>query len=246
MSNEKRQLHTRDWVIGSLLALVAFSVIPLFTVFGFAYWLVFLLAIPALLIGGVIYAVAAKAEVVVAQIHGIALPSDVRLHRGHGWARRAAAGCVVTGADDFVQRLIGPIEAVQTAAVGDSLQVGETLAVLRRGERELVIRAPISGKVAAVNPLLGTEPCLVNRAPYGSGWLVEMTPDAPSFARYMKELLGGGRATRWMRSEIDRLVAVMAPSPDAVTLADGGELVSDVGSHLDAVTWKRLVAELFS
>ncbi|MCC6526399.1 MAG: hypothetical protein IT373_27375, partial [Polyangiaceae bacterium] len=76
-------------------------------------------------------------------------------------------------------------------------------------------------------------------------WLVEMTPDTPNVASYMKELVGGGRAARWMRSEIDRLVALMAPSPDAVRLADGGEVVGDVGSHLDAVTWKRLTTELF-
>ncbi|MCC6524007.1 MAG: glycine cleavage system protein H, partial [Polyangiaceae bacterium] len=211
MSHENREHNRKDWVIGGLATLIALSVVPSFFVFGWVYYLLFFLVAPLLLIAGVIYAIAGKPEVVVAQIHGIALPSDVRLHRGHGWARRAAPGCVMTGADDFVQRLIGPVESVETAAVGTSLAVGDPLAVLRRGEREIVIRAPIAGKVAAVNPLLGTEPGAINRSPYGSGWLVEMTPDTPNVASYMKELVGGGRAARWMRSEIDRLVALMAP-----------------------------------
>jgi glycine cleavage system H protein len=45
---------------------------------------------------------------------------------------------------------------------------------------------PVSGKITAVNEALRDDPGLVNRDPYGEGWLVEIAPaDASQFAALM-------------------------------------------------------------
>lgn len=244
MAHREENLNFKDYVIIIALTLGALALIPLFAVFGFALQFAFVLVMPALLIGSVVYALSTTAEVIVSQVQGVNVPSDIRLHSGHGWARRAP-GCVVAGVDDFAQRLIGPVDAVETVSIGMSVKAGDVMAVLRHGEREINIRAPIEGKVTGVNPLLRREPSLVNQAPYGRGWLVEIAPEASSVKPGMKLLFGRGRATRWMRHEIDRLLSLTSSDIGTPTLADGGELSVDACAHLDADTWKRVVAEIF-
>ena len=245
MANRNKEFNFKDYAIIAGLTLGALALIPLFAVFGLALQFVFVLVMPALLVGSAVYALTTRAEVIVSQIQGIAVPSDVRMHSGHGWARRAAADCVVAGADDFAQRVIGRVDTIETVPVGVEMKAGDVMAVLRRGEREIPICAPVDGHVSSVNPLLGSHPDLVNRSPYGRGWLVEIAPDASSSRRGLRQLRAGARATRWMRREVDRLVTLTAPNAEAPTLADGGELSSDVCSHLDEATWRRLVAALF-
>ena len=245
MANGNREFNFKDYTIIAGLTLGVLALIPLIAVFGLALQFVFVLVMPALLVGSAVYALTTKAEIIVSQIQGIAVPSDIRLHHGHSWARRATPGCVVTGTDDFAQRLIGRVDAVETLPVGIEVKAGDVMAVLRRGEREIPVAAPINGHIGAVNPLLSGHPDLVNRAPYGRGWIVEIAPEASSVKSSLKQLLAGGRATRWMRREVDRLVTLTAPNAEAPSLADGGEVSSDVCSHLDDATWRKLVTEIF-
>jgi glycine cleavage system H protein len=243
MAHEEN-LNFKDYVIIVVLTLGALALIPLFAVFGFALQFAFVVVMPVLLVGSAIYALTTTAEIIVSQVQGVDVPSDVRLHPGHGWARRAP-GCVVAGVDDFAQRLIGPVDAIETVSLGMQVKAGDVMAILRHGGREIPIRAPISGKVTGINPLLRSNPSLVNQSPYGRGWLVEIAPEASNLKLGLKQLLGRGRATRWMRREIDRLVALTAPDTETPTLADGGELSVDACAHLDDAAWKRVVDELF-
>jgi glycine cleavage system H protein len=242
---KQEKFHLKDWAIVTGVTLGLLALIPLFAVLGLAFQFAFVVVMPALLIGSAVYALTTRAEVIITQVQGIDVPSDLRLHSGHSWARRVAPNCVVTGVDDFAQRLIGPLDSIETAAVGTRVEEGDVLATLQRGERGICIRAPMAGRISAANPLLGFDPALVNRFPYGRGWLAEITTEASSARSGLKKLLGGGRATRWMRREVDRLVSLTAPATAACTLADGGELQSDVSSSLDEETWQRMVAAFF-
>jgi glycine cleavage system H protein len=234
-----------DYVIVGALTIGALALVPLFAVLGFAAQFGFVVVMPAVLVGGMVHALSTRPELVVTQVHGVDVPDDVRLHPKHGWARRASPNCVVTGADDFAQRVVGPVEAIDTPPVGTHLHEGDVLAVLRHGARAITIRAPIDGTVSQVNPAL-SEPDVVNRSPYGRGWIVELAPEKETVKESLKRLLGGGRAIRWMRSEVDRLVALTSPPALGQTAADGGELGSDLGEHLDERTWRRVVDEFFA
>ncbi len=60
--------------------------------------------------------------------------------------------------------------AAQVAAGGDLANI-ETIKV------DLTVPAPFGGEVVAVNEALGDTPELINQAPYGDGWLVELKPE---------------------------------------------------------------------
>jgi glycine cleavage system H protein len=244
MSNPKNDSYTfKDVVIVGGLTLLAVSLLPLIAVLGLAFQFVFVAIAPVALIGTVAYALVTRAEPVMAVIRGIEMPSDVLFWRGHSWARKVSSRCVVVGVDDFAQRLIGPVEHVTTVEEGQKLQAGHVMATIERDGRSIPVPAPISGVVTKVNPQLGDEPGVVNGSPYGRGWLVEIDPDpTPSLFAGLRR---GGKAMRWMRREVDRLVMLVQGPVPVASLPDGGELVTDVSSTVDDETWNGLVAAFF-
>lgn len=173
---------------------------------------------------------------------GLGLPAAVHLGPHHSWARAAAGGRLTVGVDDLLQKVFGPVEAVELPAVGTRVRAGDALLTLRRGGRVLEVRAPVAGTVRAVNEALAADAALLNRAPYGRGWAVEL--EAPK--QELGTLKAGKAAVAWLRGELDRLVAaVAAPSPVPVTLQDGGPLAPEFFRALDDETFARLARELF-
>lgn len=231
----------KDVFIVTGLTLLVVGLLPLFAVLGLAFQFVFVAVAPVALIGTVAYALVTKAEPVVAMIRGIEIPSDVLFWRGHSWARKASARCVVVGIDDFAQRLIGPVDGIEMVAEGRKVRAGDLLATIARDGRTVPVHAPVSGVIKKINPVLSSEPGVVNSAPYGRGWLAEIEPDAKPFDGLRK----GGKAMRWMRHEVDRLVMLVQGATAVAALPDGGELVPDVYSTVDEETWQRLVDAFF-
>jgi glycine cleavage system H protein len=55
------------------------------------------------------------------------------------------------------------------------LRVGDELATLETIKVNLAISSPLAGTVSAGNPLLDTEPEVLNADPYGDGWVADVT-----------------------------------------------------------------------
>lgn len=232
------------WIVGGTVGIVA--LVPLIAAFGAVMQVAFVLVLPAVLVGATVHSFVSRTELTMNQVQGIDVPEQVRLHPKHSWARKTSSKCVVAGVDDFAQRLVGAVESIEMPEVGARVAAGELIAVLRRGEREIPVRAPIDGTIARINPALAKDPTIVNRAPYGQGWLVELTPNASTRSASLKKLLGGGSAIRWMRGEVDRLVALTSPPELGHTMADGGEVGSDLSEHLDEATWRNVNKAFFA
>lgn len=245
-SKKTQPLTAKDyaWIIGVTAAILA--VVPLIAFAGLAVQLGFAMMLPAAMIANAVRVFTTEPELLVTQIQGIELPEDVRMHPRHAWARRATSKCVVAGVDDFAQRLIGPVESISTLPVGTQVREGQVIATLKRGAREIPVHAPMNGTIAYVNPALERDPGVVNRSCYGRGWLVELTPEPGTLKTSLKALIGLGRAARWMRGEIDKLVQLTAPPELGHTLADGGALGDDLSSNLDDETWNRVHGAFFS
>ena len=63
---------------------------------------------------------------------------DVFYHPGHAWARAAeAAGAVLVGADDFAQKLVGPLRTIELPAPGTAVRQGEPAWRLHAGDKAL-------------------------------------------------------------------------------------------------------------
>ena len=106
----------------------------------------------------------------------------------------AAAGTALVGLTDFRQQTSGDVVFVELPQAGAELAGGQDLVNIETIKVDLVAPAPFSGTVVAVNPALTDRPELINQAPYGAGWLVELRPatwpvpgllDAPAYLAVM-------------------------------------------------------------
>ncbi len=100
---------------------------------------------------------------------------DCRYAETDVWVRRVGAR-VRVGLTDYLQQKSGDVAFVEVKPVGTTLAANAELASLETIKVDLVILAPLAGKVLAVNPVLAAHPELVNGDPYGEGWLAEIEP----------------------------------------------------------------------
>ena len=111
------------------------------------------------------------------EVRGCNIPSDLYYWpEKHVWARRQDDGTVTVGVTDVAQHLAHAIISALPKAVGRPAKRGRSLGTIESGKWVGPVTAPLTGEVAAVNPLLGSDPGIVNRDPYGEGWYVRVTP----------------------------------------------------------------------
>jgi glycine cleavage system H protein len=174
---------------------------------------------------------------------GLRLATNVAVHPSHSWVRRGAK-YVVVGADDLVQATLGPVQAVELPPLGSRIEQGGRLLRLRRDDRTVELRAPVSGTVVATNQTLLARPDLVNTEPFAGGWAVRLRPD--NYAKDRQRLLRGKRARGWFRREIDRLLATVVSHGTLLpSLPDGGTLVDELYRQIDDQAWATLTETFF-
>lgn len=95
------------------------------------------------------------------------------------WAKREG-NRIRVGLTDYLQQKSGDVAFVNLKEIGTVMAMSDELAALETIKVDLVIPAPIAGKIVALNDALTAHPELVNSDPYGMGWLVEIEPSTPA------------------------------------------------------------------
>lgn len=94
------------------------------------------------------------------------------------WVEDLPDGTVRMGMTDPAQTRAGRILFVRARA-GKRVAVGKSLATVESAKWVGPVPSPLAGTVTAVNPALVADPNVINRDPYGSGWLVELRLESP-------------------------------------------------------------------
>jgi glycine cleavage system H protein len=94
----------------------------------------------------------------------------------HVWVRAEGAGPVTVGIDDVAQNLAGPIVSCTPKKAGRSVPKGQSVATIESSKWVGPVPAPVAGEIVEVNDLIRSTPALLNRDPYGAGWLVKLKP----------------------------------------------------------------------
>jgi len=123
-------------------------------------------------------------------------PDDLYYDKEHNWAR--VEGDVVTqGLSDFGQDLAGEIVYAEVPRVGREVQQGQPFMSMESGKWVGRIKAIVSGKIAEANEEIEWESTIINKDPYGAGWLAKieaadlgelgnlMRPSDPAFAEFI-------------------------------------------------------------
>ena len=106
-------------------------------------------------------------------------PSDVRYTAEHEWAR-LEDGLVTIGITGYATDQLGDVVFVELPEVGRKVDAGKPFGVVEAVKTVSDLYAPVSGEVVEVNTALGDDPAVVNREPYGSGWMVRIKLSDPA------------------------------------------------------------------
>ena len=105
--------------------------------------------------------------------------SDLRFTDSHEWIR-ARGRIAAVGFTEFAIQKCGEILSVELPEPDDHVyEAGEDICVADGVNGSVVLHAPVSGSIVAMNRDLLNDPDLLSSDPYGKGWLVRMQPLDP-------------------------------------------------------------------
>ena len=107
------------------------------------------------------------------------IPEDLRYSREHEWVR-VDGSIARIGITDFAQESLGDVVFVQLPDVGLEIVAGASASEIESTKSVSDVYVPVSGVVHAVNGALVDTPELVNRDPYGEGWILEIALADPA------------------------------------------------------------------
>ena len=96
----------------------------------------------------------------------------------HLWILDLGGGRLRLGLDALGVETSGTLAAVAFVEPGTDLAPGEPFGSLEAAKFVGPFLAPVAGRLAAVNEAVLGDPSLVERDPYGAGWLVELDAGA--------------------------------------------------------------------
>ena len=100
-------------------------------------------------------------------------PAELKYTKEHAWIRVEGAEAVV-GITDHAQKELGDIVFVETPKVGALLSRLKPFGVVESVKSVSDLHAPLSGAVTRVNNALAATPELINKDPYGAGWIIAL------------------------------------------------------------------------
>ena len=99
------------------------------------------------------------------------VPDGLRYTKDHEWAKLEGKRARI-GITDFAQDQLTDVVYVELPSMGKTVKQGEPIGTVESVKAVSEIFSPISGKVVDVNKALTDKPELVNKDPYGEGWMV--------------------------------------------------------------------------
>lgn len=104
-------------------------------------------------------------------------PNDVKYTKEHEWIRLEGDVAYV-GITDYAQEQLGDIVFVDIQSVGETLAADEVFGTIEVVKTISDLFLPVAGEVLEQNEALEEQPELVNKDPYGEGWLIKIKPAA--------------------------------------------------------------------
>jgi glycine cleavage system H protein len=107
------------------------------------------------------------------------VPGNLMYTKDHEWLRvEGETGYV--GVTDFAQSELGDIVFVEIETVGETLKKEEVFGTIEAVKTVSDMFMPVSGEILEMNPAIEETPDVVNKDPYGKGWMIRIKIGNPS------------------------------------------------------------------
>ena len=107
------------------------------------------------------------------------IPDNLKYTKDHEWILLEDSTATV-GITDYAQGELGDIVFVEIETVGENLDKEEVFGTIEAVKTVSDLFMPVGGSVESVNPDLENSPDLVNKDPYGNGWLIKVKVNDPA------------------------------------------------------------------
>ncbi len=107
-------------------------------------------------------------------------PDNLRYSQEHEWVRIESEGVAVVGITFFAQDQLGDVVFLDLPEVGTKVQQFQKLGEIESVKTVSDLFCPVSGEVLAINDEAVQNPEIVNKEPYGDGWLIKVSLQDPS------------------------------------------------------------------
>ena len=106
------------------------------------------------------------------------IPANLKYSKSDEWFDPANGKAGLT---DFAQGQLSDIVFVEiVVSAGDAVESGKAIASVESVKAAAETYSPVTGKVAAINEELSSNPEVLNSDPYGAGWMVQIEGADPS------------------------------------------------------------------
>jgi len=109
------------------------------------------------------------------QVEELTFINDLYYHKEHTWAK-VEGDLVRVGITDYAQDQLGDIIFIELPAVGETFDKDEVFGSAESAKTVSSLYIPVSGTIEFVNDELADSPELVNKDPYGDGWMIVVKP----------------------------------------------------------------------
>lgn len=108
------------------------------------------------------------------------IPDDLRYSEEHEYVKQAEEdGVVYIGITDYAQGELGDVVYVDLPEVGSEFERMEEFGNIEAVKAVSQLFSPVAGEVVELNGALEADPALINRDPYGDGWMIKMRINNP-------------------------------------------------------------------
>jgi len=101
------------------------------------------------------------------------VPVNLLYTKDHEWLR-VEGNLGYVGVTDFAQGELGDVVFIEIETVGETLMKEEVFGTIEAVKTVSDMFMPVGGEILEVNPLLAESPQVVNKDPYGKGWMVKI------------------------------------------------------------------------
>jgi glycine cleavage system H protein len=101
------------------------------------------------------------------------IPGNLLYTNDHEWIK-IDGGEGIVGVTDFAQHELGDIVFIEVDTVGETIAMAEIFGTIEAVKTVSDMLMPVDGEIVEFNEALVSNPELVNKDPYGEGWIVKI------------------------------------------------------------------------
>lgn len=100
------------------------------------------------------------------------VPSNLKYTKDHEWIK-VEGDTATIGITDFAQSQLGDIVFIDIDTVGETVNAEEVFGTIEAVKTVSDLFMPVTAEIFEVNPNLAEHGDLVNKDPYGQGWMIK-------------------------------------------------------------------------